>query len=169
MAAKIKLNWKKIGYVASFLPFAAISALFMYVLYESNQTFFYQILPEKMDISSKALSISSDVLFYVLAAGSAILAVLAIAKRREKRFNMAALIASIAVCVAGAVAFMVLCHLVGVFPIAFENANLYLAYFLFAVLANALALFSSIRNLIKIKRAPVTFAKSAEKSQENNG
>lgn len=170
MLKKLKLlNWKKIGYVASLVVFALISALFIYILYDSNRVFFADLLPAKMDISYRTLSISSTVLFYVLAAAAVILSIISIAKRKEKRFNLAVLLIAIAVCAAGAVTFMVLCDFVGIFTIAFENVNLYLLYFGFALLANALVLFSSIRNLIKIRRTPVTFAKSAEKTGGCNG
>lgn len=169
MLKNIKPDWKKIGYVASFLPFAAVSALFIWVLFESNQIFFGEPLPAKMDISYRALSISTAIMFGVIAVAAIVLSIISLTKRKEKRFNLAALLIAIAVCAAGAVTFMVLCHLVGIFTIAFENMNLYLLYFGFALLANALVLFSSIRNLIKIKRAPVTFAKSAERPGESNG
>ncbi len=164
MTAKTKTILKTIGYVASFLPFAAISALFCYVIYESNQVFFYNLLSSSTMISTTAVIITSDALFYLISASAVLFSILAIVKRKEKRYNQIALWAPIAVCIVGLITFIVLCHLVGTFLVSLEHINLYLAYLLFSLLANALPLYASLHHLIKLKRRPITFAKNTESS-----
>lgn len=162
MKSKATPILKKIGYIASFFPFAALSLFGVYLLYGSNQYFFIDLELSRQILSEDALELTVSIFFYAIVVLMAAGAILSIWQRKKPAVNKGIIWGCGAVCLICAITFMILVHLVDLFLIAFENANLYLMYFVIGLFVISFPLYSSIRNLIKIKRSPVTFAKSDE-------
>ena len=165
MKAKMKNIWRKIGFCASYLVFMLLSVFFLFLLYESNEYFFAFPYQDSIFTAGQLDTILSVFLTVCLVL-VVLLTVLSFTMRQKKGVNKALLWACGIFSVLCMVFFMVLCKLNGLFEVAFENTNLYALYFLIAAFSTAVVLFSAIRNLVKIKKAPVTFAKSrpAEKA-----
>lgn len=161
MSLKVNMNniWRKIGFCASYLPFIILSGFFLYLLYASNQVFF--AYPYQGSIFTvRQLEQILSVFLVVCLLLVMLLTVLSFTMRHKKSVNKALLWACGVFSVLCMIFFIVLCKLNGLFEIAFNNVNLYILYFFIAGFSTAIVLFSAIRNLVKIKRAPVTFAKS---------
>lgn len=151
--------WRKIGFYASYLPFVILSGFFLYLLYESNQVFF--AYPYQGSIfTARQLEQILSVFLIVCLVLVMLLTVLSFTMRHKKSVNKALIWACGIFAVLCMTFFIVLCKFNGLFEIALNNMNLYILYFFIAVFSTAIVLFSAIRNLVKIKRAPVTFAKS---------
>lgn len=101
----------------------------------------------------------------VIIAAIVVMAVLSVTMRKKFVANKAILYGVGGIALLGAVTFMILLSVLGPFEIAFENANLYVMYFLFVVLANAYVIFAAIRNILKSKKEAVVFAKSLSDSK----
>ena len=150
----MKNVWRKIGFYASYLPFIILSGFFLYLLYESNQ-FFFAYPYQGSIFTVRQLEQILSVFLVVCLLLVMLLTVLSFTMRHKKSVNKALLWACGVFSVLCMIFFIVLCKLNGLFEIAFNNVNLFIAGF-----STAIVLFSAIRNLVKIKKMPVTFAKS---------
>lgn len=162
MNVNVKEALKKIGFFAAYLPFLAVTGFFLYVLHSSNR-YFFAYPASSAAFTANQLEQITSVFIAVSVVLIVILTVLSFTLRQKKKANKLLLWACGIFSVLCMIFFMVLCHLDGLFMVAFENVNLYLLYFFMAAFSTALVLFSAIRNLVKIKRSPVTFAKSEAK------
>lgn len=158
MNEKKKRIGRLIAYIALSVLFAAISVFFILVLVSSNDTFF-------TPTSSQSKFSAPDIMIGVIIAAIAVMAVLSVTMRKKFVANKALLYGVGGIALLGAIAFMILLSVMGPFEIAFENANLYVMYFLFVVLANAYVIFAAIRNILKTKKEAVVFAKSLTDSK----
>ena len=154
MKTNMKNVWRKIGFYASYLPFIILSGFFLYLLYESNQ-FFFAYPYQGSIFTVRQLEQILSVFLVVCLLLVMLLTVLSFTMRHKKSVNKALLWACGVFSVLCMIFFIVLCKLNGLFEIAFNNVNLYIPGF-----STAIVLFSAIRNLVKIKKMPVTFAKS---------
>ena len=159
MKAVSKLPWKKIGYICLCVAMGIVSAFFLITLYQSNQLFFDNLTIDAV-ITAKVLELATTIFAYAMVIIIAVMSVVSFVMRQKKAVNKGLIWGSGILSVLGMVFFMVFAKLNGMFEIGFENANLYVLYFLISVFATALPLFSAIRNLVKIKHSPVTFAKA---------
>ena len=157
MNEKKKRIGRLIAYILLSVLFAAISVFFITVLISSNDTFFNST-------ASRSKVFVPDIMIGIIVAAIVVMAVLSITMRKKFVVNKALLYGVGGVSLLGAVAFMILLSVFGPFEIAFENANLYVMYFLFVVLANAYVIFAAIRNMRKGKKS-VVFAKSLSDSK----
>ena len=170
MKAISKLPWKTIGTVSLYVFMGLLSAFFLVALYQSNLYFFSFITYDAV-IPQQGLELSRHIFIAVITLAVVALSVISIVMRHKKTVNKILLGAAAGLSLLSMIFFMVMAQLSGRFEIGFQNANLYAVYFLISLFSAALPLFSAILNLIKIKRAPVTFAKTqstaaAEKEQK---
>ena len=159
MKANNKNIWRKIGFYASYLPFIILSGFFLYLLYESNQ-FFFAYPYQGSIFTARQLEQILSVFLIVCLVLVMLLTVLSFTMRHKKSVNKALIWACGIFAVLCMTFFIVLCKFNGLFEIALNNMNLYILYFFIAAFSTAIVLFSAIRNLVKIKKMPVTFAKS---------
>ncbi|MDD6236951.1 MAG: hypothetical protein PUB00_06165 [Clostridiales bacterium] len=158
MNEKKKRIGRLIAYILLSVLFAAISVFFIMVLVSSNDTFFNRT-------ASQSKFSVPDIMIGVIIAAIVVMAVLSVTMRKKFVANKAILYGVGGIALLGAVTFMILLSVLGPFEIAFENANLYVMYFLFVVLANAYVIFAAIRNILKSKKEAVVFAKSLSDSK----
>ncbi len=150
MNEKKRKTGRLIGYILLTVLFAAISVFFIAVLVSSNNTFFIRNAQSKF--------FAPDIMIGIIIAAIVIMAVLSVTMRKSLSANKALLYCTGILSLLGAITFMILLSAIGPFDIAWENANLYIMYFLFVALANAYIIFAAIRNIRKNKA--VVFAKS---------
>lgn len=158
MKEKTTQMFRKIGLIASYLPFAGISAFFLLLLDRGNRMFFSYSSPQS-GITTTLLRQIVTVFSWAAILLLCVLTVLSFALRQKKRLNQGLIVGCGGFAALYTVFFLVMARLIGLYEISLKNLNLYALYFIVALLATAILLYSAIRNLIWIKKSPVTFAK----------
>lgn len=161
MKVNMKQILRKIGFIASYLPCLLVSVFFLLALHISNQGFFGYAYPGS--IFSESL-LQQIVMIFLVAAVAVVggMAIVSFTMRQNKLVNKALIWGCAGFSVLCMIFFIVMCQLNSLYDLALGNVNLYLIYFFMAAFSTAIVLFSAIRNLVRIKRTPVSFAKSKE-------
>ncbi|MBQ4153402.1 MAG: hypothetical protein IJD11_03505 [Oscillospiraceae bacterium] len=123
---------------------------------------FFSYSASESGITTPLLNQIVSVFSYVVMAIVCVMTAVSFIMRQKKTANKALIWGCGILSAIYMIFFMVMSKLIGLFEISFENLNLYLIYFLMTAFSTAIVLYSAIRNLIKIKNTPVTFAKSDE-------